>query len=326
MSESPRSVAPSPTHDVFPNPVQRATPWPFFYCEPALAPRHLAHFQALFDNAHDWEQHQSSLYDGAMSDMSDALDPELKRDLVTRMRSITGLPLTSRVQVSVQRMAPGQDIRPHADPPLVGYEIARVVLQLNPHWRPEHGGLLQVHPDAAGEIVGGQVPPKHNTAVGFVLHSNCYHSVTRVARQRHSVVLYFWHEANTPELAAHLTELCANMDFGALPPALDDVMAEAERTLSEEVSYQAAIVAWILHRWGCCTDEVVCGYRASAWPNPTPAHTSATTALAHWAATLRTAVFDLERWQTLRETLPPPGPNRPAGECDFWKLAFPTRR
>ena len=269
-----------------------------------------------------------------MSDRSAHIDPQLKIDLIDRVADLTGLPLTDRLQVNVQRMMPGQDVRPHSDPPLVGYEIARIVLQLNPDWRTEEGGFLQVHPDAEGGVVSGQIAPERNTAMGFVLHTDCHHSVTQVHRPRHSVVLYFWHQANTPALAALVDDLCGSMNFGALPHALDPWLEAAEATLDEEHSYRAAIVAWVLHQWGCTSEVVVRGYLDEAYPKeastqalwdapatPKTEKSRSVITLARWAAMLRTQQFDLDRWRRIQETLCPPK----AREAQvFWDLAFPS--
>ena len=318
------------------NPVFHRRPWPYFTCDPAFSEAQITHFQTLFDQASSWEQHNSALYDGAMSDASAHVDPQLKIELIARVADLTGLPLTDRLQVNVQRMAPGQDVRPHSDQPLVGYEIARIVLQLNGDWNAEDGGLLQVHPDAEGRVVCGQVAPERNTALGFVLHTGCHHSVTQVHRPRNSVVLYFWHQANTPALAAHLGDLCRAMDFGALPDALDPLMEAAESTLDEAHSYRAAIVGWVLHQWGCTSEVVVRGYLDEAYPteastlrlwdapgSPQPEKSRSAIALARWAAMLRTQHFDLDRWGRLRDTLSPP---KMKGARAFWDLAFPSLR
>jgi hypothetical protein len=221
------------------------------------------------------------------------------------MREITGLPLTNRVVVTAQRMLPGHIIGIHSDRPLVGYEIARLVVQLNKHWQVEHGGVLELFASPQSEAVF-RVNPEYNKAFGFLLHGDSYHGVTEATQPRQTVVFNFWHAANTPELAAHLQTLFANMHFSELPTALNAVASAAELSLPEDTTFRAGTAALALQRWGYEEATIVTGYQHSAGLaicDINDAETYAAVLLADWVACLYRDAFDLARWEILRREL-----------------------
>ncbi|MBD9360413.1 2OG-Fe(II) oxygenase [Methylomonas sp. EbB] len=221
------------------------------------------------------------------------------------MREITGLPLTNRLLVTAQRMQPGQVIGIHSDRPLVGYEIARLVVQLNKQWQPEHGGVLELFASPESNAVF-RVNPKYNKAFGFLLHADSYHGVTEAIQPRQSVVFNFWHAANTPELAAHVQTLFADMHFSELPAALNPVASVAEASLPEDATFHTGLAALALHRWGYDETTVIAGYQHSAGLsvcNTNDTETYAAVQLADWVACLYRDSFDLVRWQILQHEL-----------------------
>ena len=221
------------------------------------------------------------------------------------MRDITGLPLVDRVLVTAQRMQPGQVIGLHSDRPFLGYEIARLVVQLNKHWQAEHGGVLELFESPEGEAVFS-VNPEYNKAFGFLLHAESYHGVTEVTQPRQTVVFNFWHMANTPELAAHVEALFANLHFSEFPAALNPVASEAESSLPEEVTFLAGTAAIALQRWGYDAATVVTGYRHTAGLSSCgtrDAETYAAVLLADWVAFLYRDSFDLLLWNNLKNAL-----------------------
>ncbi|QPK65484.1 2OG-Fe(II) oxygenase [Methylomonas sp. LL1] len=221
------------------------------------------------------------------------------------MRQITGMPLINRVVVTAQRMQPGQVIGIHSDRPLVGYEIARLVVQLNMQWQAEHGGVLELFSSPESEAVFS-VNPEYNKAFGFLLHVDSYHGVTEVTQPRQTVVFNFWHAANTPELAAHVQALFANIHFSDLPTALNPVASTAELSLPEDTTFRAGTAAVALQRWGYDETTIVAGYLHSAGLSicdTNDAETYAAVLLADWVACLYRDAFDLARWQILRREL-----------------------
>lgn len=281
------------------------SPFPFFQCDRAFGPAVLADFDALFSSSAPWQQRDGAFYNCFLREVTSEIPTARLQELIARMRAITGLPLMESVQVTAQRVEPGQVIGVHSDQPLVGYELVRLVLQLNDSWRPEDGGVLELYESMNGPAVRG-IEPRRDVAFGFVLHEGSFHGVTEVTRTRRSMVFNFWHAANSPELGEAVERIFGDMHVGLLPSELDAVMEEVEATLPEEVSFRASLAAWALLRWGYESATVVAGYRHSAGLSATSAPTEeerSASLLADWVARLRGDPFDLARWEALKDQI-----------------------
>ena len=287
-------------------PEQHHQPFPFFFVKAAFSEEQCAALEQLFLQDNNAWQHQDAVfYRASLCDVTAATPAAFQAEILARMLEITGLPLVNRMLVTVQRMLPRQVIGIHSDRPLLGYEIARLVVQLNKQWQPEHGGVLQLFSSPQSEVIFS-VNPEYNKAVGFLLHADSYHAVTEVSQPRQSVVFNFWHAANTPELAAHIEALFANLQFSEFPEALNAIASAAESTLPEEVTYSAGTAAIALNRWGYDAATVVAGYKHSAGLancDSSDAETYAAVLLADWVAYLYRDTFDLIRWNALKNNL-----------------------
>ena len=280
-------------------------PFPFFFVKAAFSEEQCAALEQLFLQDSEWQHQDGVFYRCSLCDVTAAIPATFQAEILARMRNITGLPLVDRMLVTVQRMLPGQVIGIHSDRPLLGYEIARLVVQLNKQWQAEHGGVLELFSSPEGEAVFS-VNPEYNKAVGFLLHADSYHAVTEVSQPRQSVVFNFWHMANTPELAAHVEALFANLNFSEFPAALNSIASAAESSLPEEVTYRAGTAAIALHRWGYDAATIVTGYQHSAGLSTcdtSDAETYAAVLLADWVAYLYRDTFDLMRWNYLQSAL-----------------------
>ena len=280
-------------------------PFPYFLVNPAFSDEQCAALERLFSQNIEWQHRDAAFYRCSLSDVTGIIPATFQTEILARMREITGLPLVNRVLVTAQRMQPGQIIGIHSDRPLLGYEIARLVVQLNKQWQTEHGGVLELFSSPQGEAVFS-VNPTHNKAFGFLLHANSYHGVTEVTQPRQTVVFNFWHMANTPELAEHVEALFANLHFSEFPAALNPVASAAESSLSEEVTFLAGTTAIALQRWGYDAATVVAGYRHTAGISicdTSDAETYAAVLLADWVAFLYRDSFDLLRWNSLQSAL-----------------------
>jgi alkylhydroperoxidase family enzyme len=289
------------------HPQHHHSPFPYFVVEPAFTVEQCAMLETLFVNEGEWQLRDGAFYRCALREVTAEISAEFLSDVTNRMREITGLPLVERILVTAQIMTPGQAIGIHSDRPLLGYESVRLVVQLNPNWQAEDGGVLQLFAsdDSEGEVLA-EVNPIFNAAFGFVLNEHSYHAVTRVSRPRHSLVFNFWHAANTPELTEHVQALFAGLHFSELPAALNSVITAAEAGLPEETTLLAGTAAIALRRWGYDDATVMAGYQYSAGL-PTQAtkgsETWAAIRLADWVARLHRESFDLARWETLRSEL-----------------------
>ena len=280
-------------------------PFPFFLVNAAFSEEQCAALLQLFSDDIEWQHRDAAFYRCSLSDVTEIIPATFQTEILARMREITGLPLVDRVLVTAQRMLPGQVIGIHSDRPLLGYELARLVVQLNREWQVEHGGVLELFSSPEGETEFS-VNPEYNKAFGFLLHADSYHGVTEVTHPRQTVVFNFWHMANTPELAAHVEALFANLHFSEFPAALNPVASAAESNLPEEVTYLAGTAAIALQRWGYDAATVVIGYQHSAGLatcEPGDAETYAAVLLADWVAYLYRDSFDLLRWNNLQSAL-----------------------
>ena len=301
-------------------------PFPFFLVNAAFTEVQCAALDQLFSQDIEWQHRDAAFYRCSLSDVTEIIPATFQTDILTRMREITGLPLVDRVLVTAQRMLPGQVIGIHSDRPLLGYEIARLVVQLNKQWQAEHGGVLELYSAPDGEVVFS-VNPEYNKAFGFLLHAESYHGVTEASQPRQTVVFNFWHMANTPELAAHIEALFANLHFSEFPAALNPVASAAESSLPEEVTYLAGTAAIALQRWGYDAATVVAGYKHTAGLAPcdtTDAETYAAALLADWVATLYRDSFDLLRWYSLQSALA--GIDMFPRLKSIWQLCLPEQK
>lgn len=307
-----------PTH--YPN------PFPFFHVTAAFSAAECRMLERVFLQDGAWQARDAAFYRCSLREVTEEIPAPFRTAVSARMREITGQPLVNRVVVTAQQMLPGQHIGLHSDRPLLGYETARLVLQLNQQWQPDHGGVLELFaaPEGAATF---RVNPRHNEAFGFLLHANSYHAVTEVTQPRQSLVFNFWHAANTPELAAYVQTLFSNVHFSELPVALNPVASAAESSLPEDTTFLASTAALALQRWGYTDTTVVLGYRYSAGLSVDAASDTeayAAIRLADWIAHLHRDVFDLARWEILRRELVGPGvfPRL----LPAWHLCLPTAR
>ena len=298
-------------------------PFPFFFVKAAFSEEQCAMLEKLFLQGSEWQHQDGVFYRCSLCDVTKLIPATFQAEILNRMREITRLPLVKHMVVTVQQMLPGQIIGLHSDRPLLGYEIARLVVQLNKEWQTEHGGVLELFSSPEGEAVFS-VNPEYNKAVGFLLHADSHHAVTEVTKPRQSVVFNFWHMANTPELATHVEALFANLHFSELPAALNSIASAAESSLSEELTYRAATAAIALQRWGYDVATIVTGYQHSAGLSTcdtSDTETYAAVLLADWVAYLYRDTFDLIRWNSLQSALA--GIEKFSRLMPTWQLCLP---
>jgi hypothetical protein len=284
-------------------------PFPFFYVSSAFSEEQCAALERLFLQVDEWQHRDGAFYRCSLCDVTENIPATFQAEVLGRMREITALPLVNRIVITAQRMLPGQAIGIHSDRPLMGYEIARLVVQLNKQWQTEHGGVLELFSSPTSEAVVS-INPGYNEAFGFLLHADSYHGVTEVTRAqqqaRQTVVFNFWHAANTPELAAHVQALFSNIHFSELPAILNPVASAAELSLPEDITFRAGTAAIALQRWGYDEKTIVIGYQHTAGLSNCDTfelETYAAVLLADWIAFLYRESFDLVRWKNLQSSL-----------------------
>jgi len=298
-------------------------PFPLACGEFAFDDETLAKVLAAYSSDVTWQERDAAFYQCFLAEVTTRLPEALLARIRDRVAVVTGLPLTEQMVVTAQRMEPGQHIGVHSDQPLMGYELARLVVQLNRNWKAEYGGAFQLF-DSANGAPTRQLESGFNRYACFCLHPESYHAVSEVTHERRSVVFNFWHAANSPALARELTARLGNVRFSDLPVALAAQRDEAEASLAEEVTYRASLVACLLHHWGFGEETLVNGYSRSIGRTPLRVlrpDEAASWQLADWLAFLYREHFDLARWRALHERLSGVTPSPRLQK--LWELALP---
>lgn len=280
-------------------------PFSFFHSTDTFSKDQCSDLRALFGTEHNWQAREESFYQCFLRDVSKEIPNTLKQEVLERMKNITGLPLTEHVHITAQRMEAGQSVGVHSDQPLLGYEVARLVVQLNREWTHQKGGQLALMKEKKGPAIR-KIEPHENHSFGFVLHPKSFHSVDEVHHPRWSLVFNFWHKANTPKLAEAVEKWTSGLNVAALPKELDMLAMKAESHLPEETTYQAFLVAWILLSWGYEESTIVDGYAVFVGAKKMPKKMSESFVairLAHWIAILHQGYFSIDAWKKLHNDL-----------------------
>jgi hypothetical protein len=277
-------------------------PFPFFRCEHALQPDALAWLVAtVADPTLDWQRHDT-FYKAWLTVLPDGVQPRVRREMLTRMRQITGLPLADRTRITLQRMGPGDHAQPHTDQPQLGYESARVIVQLNRAWEPQHGGQTCLHPDPQGDRTTVRLKPTWNTALGFAMGARTWHSVQPTSQERRTAVFHFWHRGNSEAFGRWLRPQVHGMRFDRQPAAVQEHASNREHTHPEEQTFRAATVAQLLVQWGCEGPLLIDGYEAGLAPL-LEAEGTALVLFARWCERLAHGGFEGELWEQIRALL-----------------------
>lgn len=208
--------------------------------------------------------------------------------LVEEVAAHLDQPLAEAVRVTLQRMAPGDGATVHTDRPLLGYESARLVIQLTPGWTADDGGAFAVC-TAEGEVLRRHLP-RRGTAVLFALHEHAHHAVEPCRRERRTAVLHFWHVGNRPPLRAWLAARLEAASFAELPRALHPAMDAAEATRPEVETLRMGTAALLALRLGLDEAAVCRAYAGEGADGEL---------LAHFAGLWVGEPFDASRWPAL---------------------------
>jgi hypothetical protein len=280
-------------------------PFPFFHCTDTFSNEVCEHLRTLFGSEEQWQDRNEGFYQCFLRDVSNEIPHSLKSSLVRKMSVATGLPLTDQVHITAQRMECGQSVGIHSDQPLLGYEIARLVVQLNKDWTSSKGGNLELLEAREGSAIQ-IIEPHHNHSFGFVLHPTSYHRVSKVYESRWSVVFNFWHPANTPDFASVVDQWTLSFNSSLLPKDLDEQIIQAEGYLSEEVTFTALLVAWLLQVWEYKDRTIINGYAVFVGTKDISSLSLEDTAairLSIWVASVHQEHFSIEKWKALQELM-----------------------
>ncbi|MEN0065910.1 MAG: hypothetical protein AAGA48_27465 [Myxococcota bacterium] len=219
---------------------------PVAVTEAAFDAQMLAKLDARFAATRDWVRHDQNFYRCFIAEADDALPDSIQTGLRDAVGAALGLPLAATVRITVQRMTTGDGADRHTDRPLVGYEAARFILQLD---TPRGGCFRLLEAEGQGRA-WLQRPAVRNQALAFELCTDADHDVTPCVDARRTLVVHFWHRANPPHARDLVHQWLAPMSFASLPSVLDPLIAEADANFDDRVTGVAGRVAWLIGQWG----------------------------------------------------------------------------
>jgi len=177
-----------------------ATPFRHF-CVQAVLPIDVCNalYQWL-NNTDEWNLTQADFYEQFEFSLFDAMIPsQLKRIIdpsaLEKVQKVFcghfNLTSCELVGVTAHKLVNGQHIGIHNDF-INGEETHRLVVQLNPNWTEENGGLLMLFSSDKPEDVCRIIRPLDNSAVGFEISARSYHAVSTIYQfSRYTLVYTF---------------------------------------------------------------------------------------------------------------------------------------
>lgn len=141
-----------------------------------------------------YEQYEFSLTNTDLPVQLQTLgDPHFLRYLSRKIGDIFGTKLCKRrIDATVHKLVPGQRIRIHNDF-VPGLETHRVLIQLNPDWDEESGGLLMLFKDSTTESLTSLIQPINCSVFGFAISPESHHAVSKILEgQRYTLVYSFY--------------------------------------------------------------------------------------------------------------------------------------
>lgn len=255
--------------------------------EQALGPEGVDAVMERLAQAPDWKRHDQYFYQCFIQDVHNW--PASHGDaLRSAVADALEMHLAGPIGVTLQRMDPGDGAAPHTDSPRAGFEVARLVVQLDT----VAGGCFRALDDG---VAWFEQAPSPNLGVAFELCDHSWHEVTPSEGVRRTIVFHFWHPANPPLARPLLDATVGTMRFTDLPTALDASIARADQ-IDPEHTHRAAQIAWWLQRWGYADPILVSAFDRSVQQQAP--HTS-DEALARFLGHLHREGFDRRAWQTL---------------------------
>ena len=142
-----------------------------------------------------YEQYEFSL---RHTPLPPAVEPLVCRETLFALRrqlsACFGRPLSGRVDVTAHKLVSGQTIRVHNDF-VAGGESHRLLLQLNRHWEPDHGGYLMLFSGPEPESLSKLVEPWNGSVQAFAISPRSHHAVSTVHAGERFTIVYSFHPA-----------------------------------------------------------------------------------------------------------------------------------
>jgi len=139
-----------------------------------------------------YEQYEFSLFDAKVPiQLKGIIEPPALESVEQIFKLHFNLTDCELVGVTAHKLVDGQHIGIHNDF-IDGEETHRLVVQLNPNWVEENGGLLMLFSSSRPEDVCRIIRPLDNSAVGFEISANSYHAVSTIHHfSRYTLVYTF---------------------------------------------------------------------------------------------------------------------------------------
>ena len=209
----------------------------------AFDPSTLRELDERFASTTAWVRHDASFYRCWIAETDDALPQAVRQGLRDQVATTLGLDLAGPVRITTQRMEVGDGADRHTDRPLVGYEAARLIVQLDTS---VGGTFRMLEPSNDGWRPWLTQRATRNQGAAFELCEASHHEVTECRSARRTLVVHFWHRANPPRARPLVQSWLERMSFRDLPAALDPLLAEADATVDDSSTGFAGRVAWLL--------------------------------------------------------------------------------
>lgn len=251
---------------------------------------------AWFDDGIEWFLHEGSFYEQWECDLLRQLPPEsceslfLPKTLGFLRRSMEArfhVELGEKMTVVAHKLVRGQAIAVHNDDPDPGEETHRLIVQINHGFKPGLGAL-RVHKSRNPEDVFLTLNPKHNSAFGFAMSHNSYHSVTQMGDwTRYSIIFSFWTKtaeamvglpkdgrSQPREAQRTASQIAETLSPGELERVnqlvvfLEGLGANAKNHSAGTLLEHLLHTYLILRSWGCSVDLATAGLFHSIYGTP----------------------------------------------------------
>ena len=139
-----------------------------------------------------YEQYEFSLMDNVLPNNLDFLKSHGSLKFIQSvMEKMFNISLAYHVEITAHKLIKGQSIRIHNDY-IHSRETHRLIININPGWKDEHGGLFVICESPEPEDISKIIRPLDNSAIGFTISKQSNHAVSKVhGPDRYSLVYSF---------------------------------------------------------------------------------------------------------------------------------------
>jgi Rps23 Pro-64 3,4-dihydroxylase Tpa1-like proline 4-hydroxylase len=141
-----------------------------------------------------YEQYEFSLLNiNIPEDLKCLIEPDFLTVIENQFTQSFNLKGFKLVDVVAHKLVNSQHIGVHNDF-IDEEETHRMLIQINPHWKEEHGGYLLLFNSADSKDMAKVVSPINNTAFGFEISKKSHHAVSKIYDfTRYTIVYTFKH-------------------------------------------------------------------------------------------------------------------------------------